>query len=253
MLGRRTNKPGGGAAEQSNKIFASFNHAGHTETTMPPRLFAPPKLFLAISAAAEDEVAAPEHAAAVMSPTFMLQAGSPTSSPAACHMLLSGGQVPFSRGGASGGDDCRSRHRPWDARPVGVGLGLAGGALTGESTGAATAILTGQTLRPPHTINAPVAASKELGVERWLSPDEIEESEDYTCVIARGPNPGTVHIFDHHVGVDSGGEEFLRWCHGCSKDLGQGKDIFMYRGEMAFCSHECRYREMLFDEILFAD
>ncbi|KAK3153739.1 hypothetical protein QOZ80_2BG0180480 [Eleusine coracana subsp. coracana] len=249
MLGRRTNKPGGGAAEQSNKIIASFNHAGHTETTMPPRLFAPPKLFLATSAAAEDEVAAPEHSAAVMGPTSIRQAGSPTSSPATCH-VLSGGQVPFSRGGASGGDDCRSHPRPWDARPVGLGLA---DALTGESTRAATAILTGQTLRPPRTINAPVATCKELGVERWLSPGDIEASEDYTCIIARGPNPITMHIFHDHVGVDSGGGEFLRWCHGCSKDLGQGKDIFMYRGEMAFCSHECRYREMLFDEKLYAD
>uniref|UniRef100_J3N2S3 FLZ-type domain-containing protein n=2 Tax=Oryza brachyantha TaxID=4533 RepID=J3N2S3_ORYBR len=95
-----------------------------------------------------------------------------------------------------------------------------------------------------------------------MSPGEMEMSEDYTCVIARGPNPRTTHIFDNRVVRSSGAcfpaeiwlpsagkdDGFLRYCHGCSKDLGLGKDIFMYRGEKAFCSRECRHHEMLFDE-----
>lgn len=101
-----------------------------------------------------------------------------------------------------------------------------------------------------------------------LSPSEMELSEDYTCVISHGPNPRTTHIFDNCI-VESCGDgfvalkkenrsladhsgynshDFLSFCHACRKNLGQGKDIFMYRGEKAFCSRECRYQEMLFDE-----
>ncbi|KAJ6797850.1 protein MARD1 [Iris pallida] len=111
-----------------------------------------------------------------------------------------------------------------------------------------------------------------------LSATEMEMSEDYTCVIAHGPNPKTTHIFDNCVigsccggqgfapvpaavtgketifaaGRDGGSgypaDDFLTSCHACKKSLGQGKDIFMYRGEKAFCSRECRYQEILFDE-----
>ncbi|XP_072991628.1 FCS-Like Zinc finger 8-like [Typha latifolia] len=103
-----------------------------------------------------------------------------------------------------------------------------------------------------------------------LSPREMELSEDYTCVISHGPNPRTTHIFDNcivescsdgfiplrkdnrfspdHVSLVYGQDDFLSYCHTCKKHLGQGKDIFMYRGEKAFCSSECRYQEMLFDE-----
>lgn len=86
-----------------------------------------------------------------------------------------------------------------------------------------------------------------------LSPREMELSEDYTCVITRGPNPRTTHIFDNcivvkcndgfvpsrkendGVSVDpvdplkNGSDGFLSFCHACKKSLGQGKDIFMYR------------------------
>ncbi|CAN0856964.1 FCS-Like Zinc finger 8 [Linum grandiflorum] len=95
------------------------------------------------------------------------------------------------------------------------------------------------------------------------SPSEMELSEDYTCVISRGPNPKTTHIFDDCI-VDSccgvftfnssekeashPSESFLSSCDNCGKSLGQGKDIYMYRGEKAFCSRECRYQEMLLEE-----
>ncbi|XP_010259075.1 PREDICTED: protein MARD1 [Nelumbo nucifera] len=103
-----------------------------------------------------------------------------------------------------------------------------------------------------------------------LSASEMELSEDYTCVITHGPNPRTTHIFDNCivesccgvVGLSASRKEncfssdrsnypsvnFLSFCYTCKKDLGQGKDIYIYRGEKAFCSRECRYQEMLFDE-----
>ncbi|KAI3880687.1 hypothetical protein MKX03_008098 [Papaver bracteatum] len=41
--------------------------------------------------------------------------------------------------------------------------------------------------------------------------------------------------------------DFLSSCFLCRKKL-HGKDIFMYRGEKAFCSNECRHRQIVSDE-----
>ncbi|KAJ4822241.1 hypothetical protein Tsubulata_035663 [Turnera subulata] len=105
-----------------------------------------------------------------------------------------------------------------------------------------------------------------------LSASEMELSEDYTCVITHGPNPRTTHIFDNCIvesccgvagfsasrkennqflgahGPTYPSESFLSFCYACKKNIGEGKDIFMYRGEKAFCSNECRYQEMLLEE-----
>ncbi|PSR85352.1 hypothetical protein CEY00_Acc33342 [Actinidia chinensis var. chinensis] len=104
-----------------------------------------------------------------------------------------------------------------------------------------------------------------------LSASEMELSEDYTCVILHGPNPRTTHIFDNCVvesccgvvgisGARKGygfcgnqsmsypSENFLSFCYNCQNNLGQGKDIYMYRGEKAFCSSECRHMEMVLEE-----
>ncbi|XP_031397314.1 FCS-Like Zinc finger 8-like isoform X3 [Punica granatum] len=106
-----------------------------------------------------------------------------------------------------------------------------------------------------------------------LSTSEMEMSEDYTCVIFHGPVPRTTHIFDNCVvesccgvvglsackegcGVSAEtfnincypSQHFLSFCHSCKKNLDQGKDIYMYRGEKAFCSSECRDQVMLLEE-----
>lgn len=41
--------------------------------------------------------------------------------------------------------------------------------------------------------------------------------------------------------------DFLSCCHLCRKKL-DGKDIYMYRGEKAFCSSECRSSQIMIDE-----
>ncbi|XP_060180364.1 FCS-Like Zinc finger 8 isoform X1 [Lycium barbarum] len=105
-----------------------------------------------------------------------------------------------------------------------------------------------------------------------LSAAEMELSEEYTCVISYGPNPRTTHIFDDCIVESCCGvvkysesrkenefinpsppmsypsENFLSFCHTCKKNLGIGKDIYMYRGEKAFCSSDCRYKEMMLEE-----
>ncbi|KAH7291978.1 hypothetical protein KP509_29G044600 [Ceratopteris richardii] len=41
---------------------------------------------------------------------------------------------------------------------------------------------------------------------------------------------------------------FLDMCYLCSKALGHGRDVFIYRGDRAFCSVECRHLQIMADE-----
>ncbi|CAH8391465.1 unnamed protein product [Eruca vesicaria subsp. sativa] len=99
-----------------------------------------------------------------------------------------------------------------------------------------------------------------------LSEDEMEMSEDYTCIIKHGPNSKTTHIYGDRVLECHKNEDnkeksveteldsmfpldnFLSVCNFCNKKLEVGEDIYMYRGEKAFCSAECRAEEMAIDE-----
>ncbi|KAL9227519.1 hypothetical protein vseg_003200 [Gypsophila vaccaria] len=116
-------------------------------------------------------------------------------------------------------------------------------------------------------------SSKSLAGTEMIDIDE--QSEDYTCVISHGPNPKTTHIFGNCIVESCCGKivgspsisskkigyfsslgnstpkqvNFLSFCHHCNKKLGEGRDIYMYRGEKAFCSEECRCKEMLNDEL----
>ncbi|KAE8692074.1 hypothetical protein F3Y22_tig00110860pilonHSYRG00046 [Hibiscus syriacus] len=107
----------------------------------------------------------------------------------------------------------------------------------------------------------PTFGSPDSGIHMKDSPcilvTEMELSEDYTCVISHGPNPRTTHIFNNCVVENycsvadnkskTASESFLSFCHTCKKNLEQKIDIYIYRGEKAFCSPECRYQEMLLD------
>ncbi|CAN6323087.1 unnamed protein product [Urochloa humidicola] len=133
-----------------------------------------------------------------------------------------------------------------------------------KNRGAQLAVLSPARRFLPEVVSSPPARVFAAGAGAAVAPGEMAMSEDYTCVISRGPNPRTRHIFDDCI-VESCGDVlvektdkgaggaavatgFLSSCHACSKQLGHGNDIFMYRGDKAFCSSECRYQEMLFDE-----
>ncbi|CAL9097691.1 unnamed protein product, partial [Musa textilis] len=91
-----------------------------------------------------------------------------------------------------------------------------------------------------------------------LSASEIEQSEDYTRIISHGPNPRTTHIFGDCVleshsfpseeSPPCSSDGFLRSCLSCKKKLEEGKDIYMYKGEKAFCSCHCRDQGILIEE-----
>ena len=76
----------------------------------------------------------------------------------------------------------------------------------------------------------------------------MEMSEDYTCIIAHGPNPKTTHIYGDRVLECQKNEvinrekqfetelesmfptdHFLSVCDFCNKKLEVGYDIYMYR------------------------
>lgn len=111
--------------------------------------------------------------------------------------------------------------------------------------------------------------------------DEMVLSEEYTCVISHignnlikkreyfdgnltskrettvvatniWVNSGVFYAASPPVGEFAakpvfGTADFLSSCYLCKKQL-HGLDIFMYRGEKAFCSAECRCKQILTDE-----
>ncbi|KAK1366235.1 FCS Zinc finger [Heracleum sosnowskyi] len=111
--------------------------------------------------------------------------------------------------------------------------------------------------------------------------DDMELSEEYTCVISHigdnlikkreyfdgnltskrettvggtniWVNSGVFYAASPPVGEFAakdvfGAGDFLSSCYLCKKQL-HGLDIFMYRGEKAFCSAECRYKQISTDE-----
>lgn len=130
--------------------------------------------------------------------------------------------------------------------------------------------LPGLTTRPPISSTRLSNPGKDLVAS--LSASEIELSEDYTCVYKHGPNPKTTHIFgdtilerrenefipksceannntkpSEVVMTSYLSDDFLSFCYSCKKKL-EGEDIYMYRGEKAFCSWNCRSEEILIEE-----
>ncbi|KAF5956469.1 hypothetical protein HYC85_003694 [Camellia sinensis] len=112
---------------------------------------------------------------------------------------------------------------------------------------------------------------------------DFDSLEDYTFVTCHGPNKSFTRVYcdgdeehgkvghDRSIGFERRSKnygfaifhispvrfgeditaypasDFLNSCHLCQKKL-HGKDIYMYRGEKAFCSTECRYRQIAMDE-----
>ncbi|KAK7243005.1 hypothetical protein RIF29_37787 [Crotalaria pallida] len=104
------------------------------------------------------------------------------------------------------------------------------------------------------------AVEEAAGVDGDQTLSEMELSEEYTCVISHlGPYPKTTHIFNNCIVEQNyfsvpqkshyyyASASFLSFCYTCKKHLHQKMDIFIYKGEKAFCSPECRYTEIELD------
>ncbi|GKV00381.1 hypothetical protein SLEP1_g13075 [Rubroshorea leprosula] len=114
--------------------------------------------------------------------------------------------------------------------------------------------------------SAKPAANFRYGLNSEKDEDvEMEElSENYACVISHFGNslneksvyfdeekncsvftaPSAMNVDDkEEIWI----EDFLSSCHLCKKQL-HGLDIFMYRGDKAFCSNECRGNHIISDD-----
>lgn len=143
-----------------------------------------------------------------------------------------------------------------------VGLGILV-AIT-DSTHARQAICFSPSPRSTTPISIVSSAKPAANFGGDLNSENFDElSEDYTCVISHlGDNLMKKHV---HIGDDKKScsvitasprknhmgqfkekfwnDDFLTSCLLCKKEL-HGLDIFMYRGEKAFCSVECRDKEI---------
>ncbi|TVU29442.1 hypothetical protein EJB05_21008 [Eragrostis curvula] len=58
----------------------------------------------------------------------------------------------------------------------------------------------------------------------------------------------TLHSHGAKLQPATAASSFLQRCSLCHKELAADRDIYMYRGDTAFCSVECRRRQMFMDE-----
>ncbi|KAI9110315.1 hypothetical protein K1719_018757 [Acacia pycnantha] len=156
--------------------------------------------------------------------------------------------------------------------------------LENSSSGMSLAPVTGPSSQADWLSNIkpsslPISIDFSNGYLGSLSAREIELSEDYTCIISHGPNPKRTHIFGDCIlechKTDSTqfsqkeepemrfykistlsqesanpypSDNALSFCYSCKKKLEEGKDVYIYRGEKAFCSFDCRSEEILAEE-----
>ncbi|OIW21736.1 hypothetical protein TanjilG_09073 [Lupinus angustifolius] len=125
---------------------------------------------------------------------------------------------------------------------------------------------------PVHTIK-----NQHGFFQKIVNEIDVGSSEDYTYVTHHMPNKTITKVY--YDGVEDGimrhiinnnnnvgvfrrtpttpiivedepsfpTSDFLRSCHLCRKKL-HGQDIYIYRGEKAFCSMECRSRQIMMEE-----
>lgn len=137
--------------------------------------------------------------------------------------------------------------------------------------------ITHSRLSSPRQQRVTIPIGSPHGFAKPTSQTGMEHSESYTCVTSHGPKSITKHIYTHS-GMESETVEcpvrkheqqiwnvaspprsyvnvpvfpladFLSACYLCKRQLSHGKDIYMYRGDKAFCSVECRCEQILMDE-----
>ncbi|KAL6911500.1 hypothetical protein ACP4OV_000305 [Aristida adscensionis] len=81
-------------------------------------------------------------------------------------------------------------------------------------------------------------------------PDVPSSSSLSAGALGMGAGGGGAGARAYSGGFFSGAETaaFLKACGLCNRRLGPGRDTFIYRGEVAFCSQECREQQIEFDE-----
>ncbi|KAK3428885.1 hypothetical protein EUGRSUZ_E00328 [Eucalyptus grandis] len=90
----------------------------------------------------------------------------------------------------------------------------------------------------------------------WLADMEAGFSESFhapmknvarSSPVASPRSPATARFYDARF-EDHHQPHFLETCFLCRRRLGSNRDIFMYRGELAFCSEDCRQEQIEMEE-----
>ncbi|CDP01192.1 unnamed protein product [Coffea canephora] len=68
------------------------------------------------------------------------------------------------------------------------------------------------------------------------------------AAVSPSPSPRPRNLRRNSVDFTTETAHFLRACSLCKRRLIPGRDIYMYRGDSAFCSLECRQQQMNQDE-----
>ncbi|KAJ6801205.1 uncharacterized protein M6B38_150660 [Iris pallida] len=101
---------------------------------------------------------------------------------------------------------------------------------------------------PMEIVESPLPSDHQEPQNDWLG--SIHVSRGVGGVMSPRSSSRTNH---RRSSVDFAANEtapFLKNCGLCSRRLRTGKDIYMYRGEIAFCSLECREQRIANDEWL---
>ncbi|MCO5575569.1 hypothetical protein L7F22_029371 [Adiantum nelumboides] len=88
------------------------------------------------------------------------------------------------------------------------------------------------------------STERSYNKERFLGRRSTEESIFYYCNPLSADTLRTV--VDDELSCSHTGN-FLKVCALCKCRLGVGEDVYMYRGDQAFCSAECRFQRMMAD------
>ncbi|GJN22302.1 hypothetical protein PR202_gb09857 [Eleusine coracana subsp. coracana] len=102
--------------------------------------------------------------------------------------------------------------------------------------------------RSASMVTVPSAAKqgRQEGVADVPSSSSLPAASVGTGVGGGGEAPRGYFSGGHFAGAETAA--FLKACGLCNRRLGPGHDTFMYRGEVAFCSQECREQQIEYDE-----
>ncbi|XP_057970240.1 FCS-Like Zinc finger 5 [Malania oleifera] len=97
---------------------------------------------------------------------------------------------------------------------------------------------------------APADHQKPIGYLEEKGGPEILGQQRLVLGMVSPRNPRVRSSDDLHLrhGLLETTAHFLRTCGRCKRRLAPGRDIYMYRGDTAFCSVECREEQMKEDE-----
>ncbi|KAJ7523012.1 hypothetical protein O6H91_18G034500 [Diphasiastrum complanatum] len=140
--------------------------------------------------------------------------------------------------------------RPWQSREAGaVGLGIVA-ALHATDAHMNNSVKDSRDRAPPAVLtHKPVNQNRLLPL---ANPHAHNKQQHHQHTEIQKPRCSHRRASASSVKVASSivspGMHFLEVCCFCRRKLSHGRDIYMYRGDKAFCSEECRHQQILIDE-----